>query len=233
MRSLGQYGRADREDLAVEDVENVYGRRFSDAEAAKKDRMWREITRYLQRYIDPAGVVLDIGCDRGDFIRNISAAEKWAADVRDVSPHLTADVNFVRASGLALRGELPHGYFDVVFMSNYLEHLPSTDAVIEQLRAARDLLRPNGKIVILQPNIRLVGGSYWDFIDHKVALTERSLREAAELAGYLPERTITRFLPYTTKTRLPQAPLLLRAYLALPPAWLLFGKQSLFIARRT
>ena len=58
---------------------------------------------------------------------------------------------------------------------------------------------------MLQPNIRLTGAAYWDFIDHKVALTERSLVEAAELCGFETERLIKRFLPYTTKSRLPQA----------------------------
>lgn len=71
-----------------------------------------------------------------------------------------------------------------------------------------------------------------DFIDHKTPLTERSLAEAAGIAGFRPLRTIVRFLPYTTKSRLPQSPLLLRAYLAFPLAWRLLGKQTLFIAER-
>ena len=43
---------------------------------------------------------------------------------------------------------------------------------------------------------------------------------------------IKRFLPYTTKTRLPKAPSLLRLYLALRPAWVVFGKQSLVVAEK-
>ncbi len=94
------------------------------------------------------------------------------------------------------------------------------------------MLRPGGRAIVLQPNVRLVGGRYWDFIDHTVALTERSLAEAAELAGLCVERTITRFLPYTTKSRLPQSRYLVRAYLAFPPVWALLGKQTLLIAQR-
>jgi hypothetical protein len=117
-------------------------------------------------------------------------------------------------------------------MSNYLEHLPSSEAVIRQLRVALELLKPGGRLLVLQPNIRLLGGAYWDFIDHKVALTEKSLAEAAELAGFTTLEVVTRFLPYTVKSRLPQHPALVRAYLAFRPAWRVLGKQTLYVAER-
>jgi SAM-dependent methyltransferase len=213
-------------------VGRIYDRRFSDPEARAKANVWREIARYLQRFIPPDGVVLDLACDRGDFIRNIEAREKWASDVRDVSASLPAGVRFVMSDGLVIDERVPKGHFDVVFMSNYLEHLESGDAVIAQLGAAARILKQGGRVVILQPNIRLAGAAYWDFIDHKVALTERSLKEAADLAGFETLRLVTRFLPYTTKSRLPQSPMLVRAYLTLPPIWRLLGKQTLLVGAR-
>lgn len=212
-------------------VERVYDRRFDAMEAARKSGVWREIARYLQRFVPAEGVVLDVACDRGDFVSNISARERWATDVRDVSSHLPDDVHFVQADGLELHNRLPSAHFDLVFMSNYLEHLPTGDAVVRQLDVLAGLLKPAGRLMILQPNIRLTGAAYWDFIDHHVALTERSLVEAAELCGYETEYLITRFLPYTTKGRSPQNPLLVRAYLACRPAWLLLGKQTLYVGR--
>jgi SAM-dependent methyltransferase len=213
-------------------VESIYDERFDDAEAARKDRIWRELARYLQRFVGESAVVLDIGCDRGDFIRNVAAREKWAADLRDVSRYLSEDVHFVQADGLQLEGLLPAGHFDCVFMSNYLEHLHSGDSVIAQFAVAAGLLKRAGRVVVLQPNVRLVKGAYWDFIDHKVPLTEKSLVEAAGLAGLRPLHVVTRFLPYTTKSALPQHPALVRAYLRLRPAWLLVGKQTLFVAEK-
>jgi SAM-dependent methyltransferase len=146
-----------------------------------------------------------------------------------VAASLPADVRFVQGSGLDLETLLPVGHFGTVFMSNYLEHLPSADAVVDQLRVARRLLRPGGRVVVVQPNIRLVGARYWDFIDHKVALTERSLEEAADLAGLRTEKLIVRFLPYSTKGRLPAHRLLIRLYLRFVLAWPLLGKQTLYI----
>jgi SAM-dependent methyltransferase len=213
-------------------LERVYAARFSDGDAARKDRIWREIARFLQRFVLEDAAVLDLACDRGDFIRNIRARERWASDLRDVSQYLPADVRFVHSDGLALADRVPADHFDVVFMSNYLEHLASGDAVVEQLEVVRDLLRPGGRVIVLQPNIRLTGNRYWDFIDHKTALTERSLVEAGTLAGLETEKLIVRFLPFTTKSRLPQTPALVRAYLAVRPAWLLLGRQTLYVGRR-
>jgi 2-polyprenyl-3-methyl-5-hydroxy-6-metoxy-1,4-benzoquinol methylase len=213
-------------------LQELYEARFDEREVVAKQAIWNEIGGYLQRYVDASRPVLDLACDVGHFVRAIRASERWATDIRDMRSALPADIHFVQSSGLDLVGALPSGHFGTVFMSNYLEHLESPDAVIRQLAVAHELLSRGGRVVILQPNIRLVGPRYWDFIDHKVALTERSLTEAAELAGLHTDRVITRFLPYSTKGRLPSAPGLVRAYLAFPPAWWVLGKQTLYVGSR-
>ena len=216
----------------AEELPTIYARRFSDSDATRQGAVWRELTRFLQRYVSDSAVVLDLACDRGAFINEVRAGERWAVDVRDVREHLHPDVRFVQANGLELERVLPTSSFDVVFMSNYLEHLDTADDVVRQLLVIRSLLKPGGRVVILQPNIRLVGGSYWDFLDHKTPLTEKSLEEAGHTAGLATEEVIVRFIPYTTKSRFPQHPLLVRAYLAFRPAWMLLGRQTLYVARR-
>ena len=213
-------------------LKDVYEQRFDELDHARKEAIWRELGRFLQRYIEPDARVVDIACDLGYFIRNIRARERWATDIRDVGETLPPDVKFVRASGQDLAQVLPVGTFDLAFFSNYLEHLASTEAVLEQLRVTYALLKPGGRVLIMQPNIRLIGGAYWDFIDHQTALTEKSLAEAATMAGFRTKQVIARFLPYTTKSHLPQHPLLVRAYLNFPPAWMLFGKQTLYLGEK-
>ena len=213
-------------------LKEVYEQRFSKEDQLGKEAIWLELGRFLQRYVEPGARVVDIACDLGYFIRNIHAAERWATDIRDVEGSLPEDVHFVRASGLDLADVLPNNHFDLAFFSNYLEHLPSTEAVLQQLRVTYSILKPGGRVLILQPNIRLIGGAYWDFIDHQTGLTDKSLAEAAAMAGFRPKKVIARFLPYTTKSRLPQHPLLVRAYLAFPSAWLFFGKQTLYLGEK-
>ncbi len=215
-----------------EDLDGIYRMRFGEREAFSKFELWKEVVAFLSRWIPPGGAVLDVACDRGYFIRNVRAAERWATDIRDLSGAFDSSVTFVQTDGLALASAIPRSHFDVAFMSNYLEHLPSSSAVLDQMVEARKVLKPGGRLIVLQPNIRFVGGAYWDFLDHKVPLTDRSLCEAAEVAGFRIERVIPRLLPYSTKSRLPQHPLLVRAYLRFPPAWRVLGKQSLMVAVR-
>lgn len=216
----------------VADAPTVYDLRFDERERSAQEGVWREIARYLQRFVPNDARVLDIGADTGPFIRNIQAAERWASDLRDTSGSIPDEVRFLQADGLALAEIAPTDYFDVVFMSNYLEHLDSAESVIEQLRVGRRLLKPGGRLIVLQPNIKLVGAAYWDFIDHRVPLTEDSLVEAATFAGLRTLRVIPRFLPYSVKSRLPKHRLLVRAYFAVPPAWLVLGKQTLYVGER-
>ena len=69
------------------------------------------------------------------------------------------------------------------------------------------------------PNIKYLPGRYWDFWDHYIPLTEESLREVLELAGFEVERCIAKFMPYQM-VRQKRAPLpLVRLYLKLPWVW--------------
>jgi SAM-dependent methyltransferase len=214
------------------ELQAVYAQRFSPSETLAKQGLWSAVAGYLQRYVPPGARVIDIASDAGFFLQHISAAEKVATDIRDTSAAMPAGVRFVRSDSLHLGEVLPANHFDVVFMSNFLEHLPSGEAVIEQFRVVFDLLRSGGRVIVLQPNIRLTKGAYWDFIDHKTPLTERSLEEAAGLAGFRRYAMVTRFLPFTTKSRLPQGRRLVRLYLAFRPAWWLLGKQTLYVAEK-
>ena len=90
----------------------------------------------------------------------------------------------VQCNGLGVAAALPSEHFGTVFMSNHLEHLTSADAVLHRPAGADTVTRPGGRVVIAQPNIHLVHEGYWDFLDHRVAMTDRRLRQASEPVGY-------------------------------------------------
>jgi ubiquinone/menaquinone biosynthesis C-methylase UbiE len=101
--------------------------------------------------------------------------------------------------------------------------------VLKTLSEAHRILKRGGRVLILQPNIRYAYKEYWDFFDHHIPLSDKSLIEVLILAGFKVEQVLPRFLPYTTKSKLPKNSFFIRTYLNLPFLWKLFGKQ-LFIA---
>jgi SAM-dependent methyltransferase len=127
---------------------------------------------------------------------------------------------------------LPNGCLDVVFTSNFFEHLPNKAALEETTQQIRRCLRPGGLLIAMGPNIRYVGGAYWDFWDHYLPLTERSLAELLTTSGFQIERLIPRFLPYTMVGKKQRPAFLISAYLRMPWAWRFLGQQFLVIARR-
>lgn len=215
------------------ELQSIYERRFTDTNARYRRRLWQTLcATYFQALVPRDGAVLDLGCGYGEFINSISCGKKLAMDLNPKSAEfLDPEVTF-HHNDCTQTWPVPESSLDVVFTSNFFEHLPDKLALKLTLLEARRCLKPGGKLIALGPNIRLVGGAYWDFWDHFLCLTDRSLSEALETNGFRIVRSVARFLPYTTVNQ-PQYPMLfVKAYLALPFASWLLGKQFLVVAEK-
>lgn len=215
------------------ELQDLYRNRFPEEALAEKNALWKVICRvFLSRYVRPTDSVVDIGAGYCEFINNIVAREKTAVDLNpDVARFANPGTRIINESCTSI-STLETSSVDVVFMSNFLEHLPDKQLVLATFVESLRILKPGGKVLILQPNIRFVGGEYWDFFDHHTPLTDRSLVEALELAGFEMEQVIPRFLPYTTRSALPQATWLVDLYLRVPLAWRVLGKQAFVVGRK-
>lgn len=214
-------------------LHEIYQNRWDTPELQEVGKVWDVLTRvFFQKIVGEESRILDIGCGFCHFLNALKAKEKIGVDANPaVARYAASDVKIINSDDLGLK-MFADEYFDRVFISNLLEHLNSGTEVIALLQRVRALLKPGGKVIILQPNFRLLGGAYFDFIDHKTILTDRSVEEALNIAGFKVEMKIVRFLPYTTKSRFPKHPFLVRAYLFLRPMWYLLGKHSLFVAKK-
>jgi SAM-dependent methyltransferase len=210
------------------DVAGLYRNRFSQTGIDRRVRVWKVLCRYFfDRRVPKGATVLDLACGYGEFINNVSAGRKIAVDINpDAAQHLHPDVAFfnVTANDLSLVGR---GVADVVFTSNFLEHLHSKRECDMVLSAVLDVLKPGGRFIVMGPNIRYAYRDYWNFYDHYLPLSDLSLAEGLVVAGFQIEERVARFLPFTMAGKAPTHDLLIRAYLALPIAWRVMGKQFL------
>lgn len=215
------------------ELEGLYQRRFADVSQRKRAELWEVLCRVrLQNFVGPQDTVVDLGAGFCEFINTIRCGTKIAVDAK---PNLREcagpGVHVVIGEIPRVLADIPDASANVVFCSNFFEHLRDKTQLLEVLAEVRRMLVPGGRLIVLQPNIRYAYKEYWDFFDHHVALSHESLAEALGIAGFEIELMRPRFLPYTTRSRVPQSAWILRLYLALVPLQWLFGKQMLVVAR--
>ena len=216
-----------------DDLQRLYRHRFDEASREAKQRLWKVLVEsFFQKYVKPDAAVLDLGCGFGEFLNHVRCDRRVGVDLNpEATRYLAPGIEF-HAGDVCKLTMLPEASLDLVFSSNLMEHLPSKEAAEQMLREARRVLKPGGQLLLMGPNLRYLPGEYWDFWDHKLPITDRSL---AEVLGSLDFKVVeqrARFLPYTTRSALPQADWLVRLYLQLPFAWIFFGRQFLLRAIR-
>ena len=217
----------------MDTLAQLYQERFESAGVSRRDRVWKVLCDdFFSRRIPVDATVLDLACGYGDFINNITCGRKRAVDLNpDARKHVDADVEFTLSAAIDLSA-IGSSSVDVVFTSNFLEHLRDKAECDQVLANVFDVLKPGGRFIVLGPNIRYAYREYWDFYDHYLPLSDLSLSEGLKLAGFHIVEAIPRFLPYTMNGRTPTSDVLVKMYLRLPIAWRFMGKQFLVTAEK-
>jgi SAM-dependent methyltransferase len=211
--------------------QRLYEFRFRDVDQAARVAVWREVSPFIHEQLGRPQRVLDPAAGRGEFINAVPAQERWAVDQvayaeGTYAPGVRAVVSDI------FEAELPPSHFGGVFVSNFLEHLTTQEAVARFLDRMHATTAPGGRVAIMGPNFRFCAREYFDMADHTLIFTHRAIAEHLYAAGFEVERVEPRFLPYSFTGRLPPSPQLTRWYLRTPAAWRLMGKQFLVIGRR-
>lgn len=229
-----------------EELRTLYRERFHAPELARTDAFWDVLfADFLAPRLAGARSVLDLGAGSCVFINRVTAARRWAVDLNPDTRLAAApgvEVLPTRSTDLAAVAD---GAVDFVFSSHFLEHLSGVAELQATLAEVHRVLSPQGRFLVLMPNLRAVGARYFDFLDHTLPLTDRSLVEALRLAGFEVDEVLERFVPYAdnpagrpgrarvgggwlTPERFAVG---MRWYLRLPWTWRLLGGQMFVSAR--
>lgn len=189
----------DRE-VPVEELEAYYADYYDDSNLAVPDIVQVRLSEQVRAFaaFQTTGRLLDVGFGAGTLLA-VAHEAGWECWGTEISP---ASVDLGRARGWqVLAGDLPDlvleaGAFDVVCMVELLEHVPNP---LEQIAAARRLLRPGGLLFGTTPNTAGVSarvlGTRWSAFappEHLQLLTPRSLARALRGSGFTDVRVTTR-----------------------------------------
>ncbi len=172
----------------------------------RRDALWRHLTAYLTRFVPPGAAVLELGAGYCHFINRVPASRRVAVDIGpQIQEAAARGVEAHQADALAFLSRAQPEQFDFILASNFFEHIEW-----EELNALIPLvlrvLRPGGRLAIIQPNFRLAPRRYFDDYTHRTIFTDVSLRDWLEAVGFDVVKQTPRFLPLTVKSRLGALP---------------------------
>lgn len=199
------------------------------AHDANRAKVWRHICAYLDRWIGPDAHVIELGAGWCDFANHVRAGRVVAMDLDATVKQAAANHVTPVVGNCTDLSQFEDGSFDVVFASNLLEHLHRPDAT-RLLGEARRVLRPGGRLILMQPNFRLNPGRYFDDYTHVSIFTDQSLSDFLVAEGFAVEQVLPRFLPLTLKSRGSKLTFLVPWYLRSPVKPL--AGQMLVVASR-
>jgi SAM-dependent methyltransferase len=199
----------------------------------RRDTVWKAVCQFIQEhYIPEDSAILDLGAGYCNFINNVRGREKHAIDIfSKFSEYANPDV-ITHIQNCTDMPFFEDSHFDVIFASNLLEHMTREDS-LQVLYETSRVLKPDGKIILLQPNFRYCAKTYFDDYTHLQIFTDRGLCDLLEATGFKIIANHARFLPVNMKSTLtipvPKLSFFVSMYLRLPLKP--FAGQMLIVAR--
>ena len=210
----------------------IYEKRFYGHENYR-NLVWKIlIADFFSKWIKKTDQILDLGCGYGEFINNTNCKVRHAMDLNPKGKSLLKKQIIFHNQDCSRPWKISPNSLDLVFTSNFFEHLPNKKAIDCTIGEIKKALKPGGRLIAIGPNISVLKGKYWDFWDHHVALTDQSLCEILQIHDFSKELSVSKFLPYNM-VRVRKRPLfLISIYLRFSFIWKIFGKQFLVVSRK-
>jgi SAM-dependent methyltransferase len=196
----------------------------------RRDALWRHLTAYLAGFVPPGAVVLELGAGHCHFINRISASRRVAVDIGpQIQEAAARGVEVHQVDAFAFLDQARPEQFDFILASNFFEHIEWKE-LNDLIPLVLRVLRPGGRLAVIQPNFRLAPRRYFDDYTHRTIFTDVSLRDWLEAVGFDVVKQTPRFLPLTVKSRLGALSFLIPLYLRLP--WRPLAGQMFVLAER-
>ncbi len=147
--------------------------------------------RFMTLAHEPTGMLLDVGCGGGRFLNRMNR-HGWQVEGTDfdeqATKKVTARYGIKTHVGDLPQCALPPDRFDVITMSQTIEHLYDPQATLcECLR----ILKPGGLLVMTTPNFKSLGanefGAFWrgwEAPRHLHLFSVESLQQLTQRAGF-------------------------------------------------
>ena len=213
-------------------LSQIYEKRFAGYENYR-NQVWKIlVNEFFSKWIKSTDHILDLGCGYGEFINHANCQVRMAMDLNPKTKSLLNKEIILHEQDCSKPWKIESNSLDIIFTSNFFEHLPEKKALDRTIVEIKKSLKPGGRLIAMGPNISVLKGKYWDFWDHHVALSDQSLCELLQIHDMIIEESHPKFLPYNM-VRVKEHPFfMVSLYLRFPFLWKVFGKQFLIVAKK-
>ena len=197
---------------------------------ARREKLWRHLAGYLQQFIPPGASILELGAGYCYFINSVAGSRRVAVDLSEtLSDRAAPGVEAISSDALDYLRGAEADQFDFILASNFFEHF-DWPALNEMIVHILRILRPGGRLAVIQPNFRIASRRYFDDYTHRAIFTDVSMNDWLAAAGFRVIRTVPRFLPLTVKSRCGGLSFLVPLYLRMP--WRPLAGQMFVLGER-
>ena len=122
----------------------IYEKRFSGHENYR-NRVWKILIKeFFIKWISSTDHILDLGCGYGEFINNAKCEVRHAMDLNPKTRSLMDKEIIFHQQDCSKPWKIDHNSLDLVFTSNFFEHLPNKES-LDRTMGNKEDLKTRGK----------------------------------------------------------------------------------------
>ena len=123
----------------------IYEKRFSGHENYR-NRVWKIlINDFFSNRISTTDHILDLGCGYGEFINNTKCDVRHAMDLNPKTKSLLDKEIIFHQQDCSESWKIDPNSLDLVFTSNFFEHLPNKESLNRTMGEIKMALKPGGR----------------------------------------------------------------------------------------
>jgi SAM-dependent methyltransferase len=171
--------------------------------------VWKEIVNFVQKDAGEIDFLIELGAGYCDFINHFRADRKIGYDVNpEMKKYASGEVE-LRIEDATQLARIADDSVDLIFASNFLEHLNITQHRILMPRIYT-VLKKQGRLILIQPNYHFCRHRYFDDDTHQTIFSHKSIQEFLNGFDFTVIKLIPNLLPFSMNTTLPKGVILTR-----------------------